>query len=90
VGAALLAIGGTAMALMTDLGGNILPEPTVQGDKADIADPSANPHGDTSPAIQGQGADTADSGANTLPAQKIQSEEAVHARGKTVTVTGSN
>ncbi len=90
VGAALLAIGGTAMALMTDLGGNILPEPTVQGDKADIADPSANPHGDTSPAIQGQGADTADSDANTLPAQKIQSEEAVHARGKTVTVTGSN
>src|SRR5687768_18279790 len=90
VGAPLLAIGGTAMALMTDLGGNILPEPTVQGDKANIADPNANPHSDTSPALQGQEADTTDPGANTLPAQKIQSEEAVHTRGKTVTVTGSN
>ena len=46
--------------------------------------------GNTSPAIQGEGADIADPNANTLPAQTIQSEEAVYARGKTVTITGSN
>src|SRR5215208_1206318 len=46
--------------------------------------------GNTSPAIQGEGADIADPNANTLPAQTIQSEEAVYAQGKTVTITGSN
>jgi photosystem II stability/assembly factor-like uncharacterized protein len=85
---ALLAAPAIVMALITDLGGNT--SPTIQSDKADIADPSANPHGNTSPAIQGKGADTADPSANTLPAQAIQSEEAVYARGKTVTITGSN
>src|SRR5215217_3540630 len=49
-----------------------------------------DPHGNASPAIQSEGADTADPSANTLPAQAIQSEEAVYARGKTVTITGSN
>jgi hypothetical protein len=86
--AALLATPAIVMALMTGLDGNT--SPTIQSDKADIADPSANPHGNTSPAIQGEGADIADPNANTLPAQTIQSEEAVYARGKTVTITGSN
>jgi hypothetical protein len=45
--AALLAAPAIVMALMTDLGGNILP--TIQSDKADTADPSANPHRNTSP-----------------------------------------
>src|SRR5215211_6234884 len=85
---ALLAAPAIVMALITDLGGNT--SPTIQSDQADIADPSANPHGNASPAIQGKGADTADPSANTLPAQAIQSEEAVYARGKTVTITGSN
>src|SRR5215204_4474580 len=53
VGAALLAAPAIVMALITDLGGNI--SPTIQSDKADIADPSANPHGNTSPALQGGG-----------------------------------
>ena len=88
--AALLATPAIVMALMTDLGSNILP--TIQSDKADIADPSANPHGNTSPApaIQGEEADIANPSANTLPAQTIQSEEADHAPGKTVTITGSH
>src|SRR5215213_1117710 len=85
---ALLAAPAIVMALITDLDGNT--SPTIQSDQADIADPSANPHGNASPAIQGKGADTADPSANTLPAQAIQSEEAVYARGKTVTITGSN
>src|SRR5215218_4802278 len=85
---ALLAAPAIVMALITDLGGNT--SPTIQSDQADIADPSANPHGNASPAIQGKGADPADPSANTLPAQAIQSEEAVYARGKTVTITGSN
>src|SRR5215208_4469169 len=89
-GAALLAAPAIVMALITDLGGNT--SPTIQSDKADIADPNANSRGNISPApaIQGEGADVADSSANTLPAQTIQSEEAVHAGGKTVTITGSN
>jgi hypothetical protein len=79
--AALLATPAIVMALMTGLDGNT--SPTIQGEGADIADPSANPHGNTSPApaIQGEGADIADPNANTLPAQTIQSEEAVYARG---------
>lgn len=87
---ALLAAPAIVMALITNLGGNT--SPTNQSDKADIADPSAKPHGNTSPApaIQGEGADIADPSANTLPAQTIQSEEANDALGKTVTLTGSN
>src|SRR5918997_3273524 len=84
----LLAAPAIVMALITDLGGNT--SPTIQSDKADIADPNANPHGNTSPAIQGDGGDIADPGADTLPIQKIQSEEADYASGKTVTLTGSN
>jgi hypothetical protein len=78
------------MALITDLGGNR--SPTIQSDKADIAEPSANPHGNTSPAptAQGQGSDIAEPSANTLPAQTIRSEEANDAPGKTITLTGSN
>jgi hypothetical protein len=68
--AVLLATPAIVMALMTDLGSNILP--TIQSDKADIAGPSANPHG------------------NTSPAPAIQGEEADHAPGKTITVTGSH
>src|SRR5918995_2819432 len=88
--AALLAAPAIVMALMTDLGGNILP--TIQGDKADKAGPSVNPHRNTSPApaIQGEEADIADPSANTLPAQTIQSDKADHAPGKTITLTGSN
>jgi hypothetical protein len=88
--AALLATPAIVMALMTDLGSNILP--MIQSDKADIASPSANPHGKTSPApaIQGQEPDIASPSANTLPAQTIQSEEADHAPGKTITITGSH
>jgi hypothetical protein len=95
--AALLATPAIVMALMTDLGGNILP--TIQSDKADIAGQSANPHGQSAnphgntspaPAIQGEEADIANPSANTLPAQTIQSEEADHAPGKTITLTGSN
>jgi hypothetical protein len=43
--AALLATPAIVMALMTGLDGNT--SPTIQSDKADIADPSANPHGVT-------------------------------------------
>jgi hypothetical protein len=95
--AALLATPAIVMALMTDLGGNILP--TIQSDKADIAGQSANPHGQSAnphgntspaPAIQGEEADIANPSANTLPAQTIQSEEADHAPGKTITITGSH
>jgi hypothetical protein len=85
---ALLAAPAIVMALISDPGGNT--SPTIHSEEADIAGPNANPHGNTSPAIQGQGADTADPSTDALPAQKIQSEEAVYARGKTVTVTGSN
>jgi hypothetical protein len=87
---ALLAAPAIVMALITNLGGNT--SPTTQSDKADIADPSAKPHGNTSPApaIQGEGADIADPSANTMPAQTIQSKEADYASGKTVTLTGSN
>jgi hypothetical protein len=83
---ALLAAPAIVMALITDPGGNT--SPTIQSKVADIPAPNANPHGNTSPAIQG--ADTADPSTDTLPSQKIQSEEAVYARGKTVTVRGSN
>jgi hypothetical protein len=88
--AALLATPAIVMALMTDLGSNILP--TIQSDKADTARQSANPHGNTSPApaIQGEEADIANPSADTLPAQTIQSEEADHAPGKTITITGSH
>src|SRR5919107_1134019 len=88
--AALLAAPAIVMALMTDLGGNIFP--TIQSDKADTADPSANPHRNTSPspATQGEEADIADPSANTLPAQTIQSDKDDYAPGKTVTLTGSN
>ena len=88
--AALLATPAIVMALMTDLGDNILP--TIQSNKADIAGRSANPHGNTSPApaIQGEEADIANPSANTFPAQTIQSKEADHAPGKTITLTGSN
>src|ERR687889_2501403 len=85
---ALVAAPAIVMALITDLGGNT--SPTIQSDQADIADPSANPHGNASPAIQGDGGDIADPGADTLPIQKIQSEEADYASGKTVTITGSD
>jgi hypothetical protein len=86
----LLAAPAIVMALITDLGGNR--SPTIQSDKADIAEPSANPHGNTSPAptAQGQGSDIAEPSANTLPAQTIRSEEANDAPGKTITLTGSN
>ena len=86
----LLAAPAIVMALITDLGGNT--SPTIQRDKADIAEPSANSHGNTSPApaIQGEGSDIPESGANTLPAQTIRSEEANDAPGKTITLTGSN
>src|SRR5215213_4255677 len=80
----LLAAPAIVMALITDMGGNILP--TIRSDKADIANPSAN----MPPAPAIQGADTAVPSANTLPLQRIQSEEAVYARGKSVTITGSN
>jgi Bacterial Ig domain len=86
--AALLAAPAIVMALITDLGVN--KSPTIQSDKADIADPGANPHGNASPANQGEEADIAAPSADTLPAQTIQSEEAVYASGKTVTLTGSN
>jgi hypothetical protein len=88
--AALLAAPAIVMALMTDLGGNIFP--TIQSDKADTADPSANPHRNTSPspATQGEEADIVDPSANTLPAQTIQSDKDDYAPGKTVTLTGSN
>jgi hypothetical protein len=88
--AALLAAPAIVMALMTDLGGNILP--TIQSDKADTADPSANPHRNTSPspATQGEEADIVDPSANTLPAQTIQSDKDDYAPGKSVTLTGSN
>src|SRR5215212_9890624 len=86
----LLAAPAIVMALITDLGGNT--SPTIQRGKADIAEPSANSHGNTSPApaIQGEGSDIPESGANTLPAQTIRSEEANDAPGKTITLTGSN
>src|SRR5919107_3876180 len=88
--AALLAAPAIVMALMTDLGGNIFP--TIQSDKADTADPSANPHRNTSPspATQGEEADIVDPSANTLPAQTIQSDKDDYAPGKSVTLTGSN
>src|SRR5215208_4674699 len=88
--AALLAAPAIVMALMTDLGGNILP--TIRSDKADTADPSANPHRNTSPspATQGEEADIVDPSANTLPAQTIQSDKDDYAPGKSVTLTGSN
>jgi hypothetical protein len=87
---ALLAAPAIVMALITDLGGNT--SPTIQSDNADIAESSANPHGNTSPApaIQDEGADVADPSANTLPAQKIRREGANDAPGKTLTLTGSN
>jgi VCBS repeat-containing protein len=88
--AALLAAPAIVMALMTDMGGNILP--TIQSDKTDTADPSANPHRNTSPspATQGEEADIVDPSANTLPAQTIQSDKDDYAPGKSVTLTGSN
>src|SRR5829696_3965418 len=88
--AALLAAPAIVMALMTDMGGNILP--TIQSDKADTADPSANPHRNTSPspATQGEEADIVDPSANTLPPQTIQSDKDDYAPGKSVTLTGSN
>src|SRR5215213_7329745 len=87
---ALLAAPAIVMALITDLGGNT--SPTIQSDKADIAEPSANSHGNTSPApaIQGEGSGIADPSANTLPAQTVRSEEANDAQGKTITLAGSN
>src|ERR671921_3003003 len=87
--AALLAAPAIVMALMTDLGDNILP--TIQSDQADKADPRANPHRNTAPApaIQGEEADIADPSANTLPTQTIQSDKDTYAPGKTVTLTGS-
>jgi hypothetical protein len=93
VGGALIAAPAMVMALIADPSGNILPASwTSQSNKADIADPHGNPSGNTSPApaIRGGGADIADPSPNTLPAQTIQSEEAYHAPGKTVTFTGSN
>ena len=85
--AALLAAPAIVLALITDLGGNT--SPTIQSDRADIADPSANPHGSTSPAIQGEEADIAAPSANTLPTQTIQSDKDDYTPGKTVTLTGS-
>jgi hypothetical protein len=57
VGAVLLA--APAMALITDMGPNILPSPTSQSDKANIdapggkpsGNPDGNPSGNASPAI---------------------------------------
>src|SRR5215218_10323440 len=91
------------MALMTDMGPNILPTSwTSQSDKANIDAPGANPGAkpggnpsgnlgaNTSPAIQGKQSDVADPSANTLPVQTIQSNKADYAPGATVALTGSN
>src|SRR5215216_594355 len=86
--ATLLAAPAIVMALITDLGRNT--SPTIQSEKADIANPSAKLHGNTSPAIQDDKSDIADPSTNTLPAQTIHTKEADHTPGATVTLTGSN
>jgi Bacterial Ig domain len=87
-----------AMALITDMGPNILPAPTSQSDKANIdapggkpsGNPSGNPDSNTSPAIQSGRSDIAEPSASTLPVQKIRSNKADYAPGARVTLTGSN
>jgi hypothetical protein len=96
VGALLLA--APAMALMTNMGPNILPAPTSQSDKANVDAPGGKPSGNSggnsggnaSPAIQGEGADIAEPSASTLPSQKIQSNKDDYAPGARVTLTGSH
>ena len=95
VGAVLLA--APAMALIIDMGPNILPSPTSQSDKANIdapggkpsGNPDGNPSGNASPAIQGGRSDIAEPSASTLPVQKIWSNKADYAPGARVTLTGS-
>ena len=86
----LLAAPAIVMALITDLGNNT--SPTIQSEGANMADPSANPRGKTSPApaIQNEEANIGAPSADTLPAQAIRIEESNDARGKTVTLTGAN
>ena len=95
VGAVLLA--APAMALIADRSGNILPAFwTSHSEKADTADPSTNPHGNSrantspAPAIQGDQSDIANPSASTLPVQTIRSNKAEYAPGARVTLNGSN
>ena len=97
VGAVLLATPAMVMALIADPSGNILPAFwTSQSEKADTADPSANPQGNSrantspAPAIQGDQSDIANPSAGTLPVQKIRSNKAEYEPGARVTLDGSN
>jgi hypothetical protein len=89
----LLAAPAMVMALIADPSGNILPAFwTSNSEKADTADQSANPHGNTSPApaIQGYQSDIGNPSASTVPVQTIRSNKAEYAPGARVTLNGTN